>query len=172
MQGYVSIRLKRPPLVILNASLVQELLVFVSPVGAVVVLRLGADILRNSVYTSVIHREGAIACLPTEAFIILFIQGLDPLAAVCLDSLHEVGQGDGLGQGSEDVDMVAYTTDFYGYTIHVADDTADVGEHLPEVFVAYLHAMIFDVEDDMDVVFASELPMVVEFLLAGGLKSP
>ena len=68
--------------------------------------------------------------------------------------------------------MVAYTTDFYGYTIHVADDTADVGEHLPEVFVAYLHAMIFDVEDDMDVVFASELPMVVEFLLAGGLKSP
>ena len=49
--------------------------------------------------------------------------------------------------------MVADTTDFYGYTIHVADDTADVGEHLPEVFVAYLHAMIFDVEDDMDVVF-------------------
>ena len=50
------------------------------------------------------------------------------------------------------MNMVAYTTDFYGYTIHVVDDTADVGEHLPEVFVAYLHAMIFDVEDDVNVV--------------------
>lgn len=153
MQGYVSIRLKRPPLVILNPSLVQELLVFVSPVGAVVVFCLGADILRNPVYTSVIHRENTIACLPAEAFVILFVQGLDPLAAVCLDALHEVGHGDGLGQRGEDVNMVAYTTDFYGYTIHVADDTADVGEHQPEVFVAYLHAVIFDVEDDMDVVF-------------------
>ena len=148
----VSIRLKRPPLVILNPSLVQELLVFVSPVGSVVMLRLGADILRNPVCTSVIHREGSIACLPAEAFVILFIQGLDPLAAVGLDPLHEVGQGDGLGQRGEDVDMVADTTDFYGYAIHVVDDTADVGEHLPEVFVAYLHAMIFDVEDDVNVV--------------------
>ena len=110
-----SIRLKRPALVIFNASLVQELHVFVSPVGAVVVLRLGADIMRNSVYTSVIHREGSIARLPAETLVILFIQGLDPLAAVGLDALHEVGQGDGLGQGSEDVDMVADTTDFYGY---------------------------------------------------------
>ena len=148
----VSIRLKRPPLIILNASLVQELFVFVSPVGAVVVFRLGADILRNPVYTSVIHREGSIACLPAEAFVILFVQGLDPLAAVGLDALHEVGQGDGLGQGGEDVNMVADATDFDGYAIHIADDTSDVGEHLPEVFVAYLHAMILDVEDDMDVV--------------------
>ena len=114
---------------------------------------MGADILRNSVYTSVIHREGSVACLSAEAFVILFVQGLDPLAAVGLDPLHEVGQGDGLGQRGEDVDMVAYTTDFYGYATHVADDTADVGEHLPEVFVAYLHAMIFDVEDDVNVVF-------------------
>lgn len=86
-----SIRLKRPPFIILNARFVQELLVFVSPVGAVVVFRLGADIMRNSVYTSVIHREGSIACLPAEAFVILFVQGLDPLAAVGLDALHEVG---------------------------------------------------------------------------------
>ena len=147
-----SICLKRPPLVILNSGIVQEFLVFVSPVGAVVMLRLGADILRNTVYTSVIHREGSIACLPAEAFVILFVQGLDPLAAVGLDPLHEVGHGDGLGQRGEDVNMVADATDFYGYTIHVVDDTADVGEHLPEVFVAYLHAMIFDVEDDVNVV--------------------
>ena len=152
MQGYVSIRLKRPPFIVLNTSLVQELLVFVSPVGAVVMLRLGADILRNPVYTSVIHREGSIARLPAETFIIAFVQSLDPLAAVGLDALHEVGQGNALGQRGEDVDMIADTTDFYGYTIHVADDTSDVGEHLPEVFVAYLHAMILDVEDDMDVV--------------------
>ena len=152
MQGYVSIRLKRPPFIVLNTSLIQEMLVFVSPVGAVVVLRLVADVLRNSVYTSVIHREGSIACLPAEAFVILFVQGLDPLAAVGLDALHEVGQGDGLGQGGEDVNMIADTTDFDGYAIHVADDTSDVGEHLPEVFVAYLHAMIFDVEDDVNVV--------------------
>lgn len=147
-----SIRLKRLPLVILNACLVQELLVFVSPVGAVMVFRLGADILRNPVYTSVIHRESTIACLPAETLVILFVQGLDPLAAVGLDALHEVGEGDGLGQGGEDMDMIADTTDFDGYTIHVADDTSDIGEHLPEVFVAYLHAMILDVEDDMDVV--------------------
>ena len=148
----VSIRLKRPPLIIFNPSFVQEVLVFVSPVGAVVVLRLGADIIRNSVYTSVIHREGPIARLPAEAFVILFVQGLDPLVAVGLDALHEVGQGDGLGQGGEDVNMIADTTDFDGYATHVADDTSDVGEHLPEVFVAYLHAMILDVEDDVDVV--------------------
>ena len=152
MQGYVSIRFKRPPFVILNASLVQELLVFVSPVGAVVVFRLGADIMRNLVYTSVIHREGSVACLPAEAFVILFVQGLDPLAAVGLDALHEVGQGDGLGQRGEDVNMIADTTDFDGYATHVADDTSDVGEHLPEVFVAYLHATVLDMEDEMDVV--------------------
>ena len=148
-----SIRLKRPPLIILNTRLVQEVLVFVYPVRAVMMLRLRSDVMDHVVKGIVAHREGPIACLPAEAFVILFVQGLDPLAAVCLDALHEVGQGDGLGQGSEDVDMVADSTDFYGYTIHVADDTADVGEHLPEVFVAYLHAMIFDVEDDMDVVF-------------------
>ena len=147
-----SIRLKRPPLVILNASLVQEPLVFVSPVGAVVVHRLSADVLRSLVKVSVIHRESSIACLPAEAFVILFVQGLDPLAAVGLDALHEIGQGDGLGQRGEDVDMVADATDFDGYAIHVADDTSDVGKHLPEVFVAYLHAMIFDVEDDVNVV--------------------
>lgn len=96
--GFHSIRLKRPLLIILNPSLVQKVFVFISPVGAVVVLRLGADILRNPVYTSVIHREGSVACLPAEAFVILFVQGLDPLAAIRLDSLHEVGQGDGLGQ--------------------------------------------------------------------------
>ena len=150
---HASIRLKRPPFVIFNASLVQELLVFVSPVGAVVMLSLVADILCNPVYTSVIHREGSIACLPAEAFVILFVQGLDPLAAVCLDALHEVGQGDGLGQGGEDVDMVPDSTNFDGYTIHVEDETADVGEHLPEVLVAYIHAMVFDMEYDVDVVF-------------------
>ena len=147
-----SICLKRPPLVILNASLIQEMLVFISPVGAVVVRRLVADVLNHIVKGVVAYRESAIACLPAEAFVILFIQGLDPIAAVGIDALHEVGQGDGLGEGGEDVNMVAYTTDFYGYTIHVVDDTADVGEHLPEVFVAYLHAMIFDVEDDVNVV--------------------
>ena len=146
------IRLKRPPLVILNAGLVQELLVFVSPVGAVVVCRLVADVSNLIVKGVVAYRESAIACLPAEAFVILFVQGLDPLAAICLDALHEVGHGDGLGQRGEDVDMVADATDFDGYATHVADDTSDVGEHLPEVFVAYLHAMIFDVEDDVNVV--------------------
>lgn len=150
--GFHSIRLKRPPFIILNACLIKELLVFVSPVGAVVVLRLGADILRNSVYTSVIHREGPIACLPAEALVILFVQCLDPLAAVGLDPLHEVGQGDGLGQRGEDMDMVADATDFDGYAIHVADDTSDVCKHFSKILVVYLHAMILDVEDDMDVV--------------------
>ncbi len=147
-----SIRLKRPPLIILHACLIQELLVFVSPVGAVVVCRLVADVSNHIVKGVVAYGESTIACLPAEAFVILFVQGLDPLAAVGLDALHEVGQGDGLGQRGEDVDMVADATDFDGYAIHVADDTSDIGEHLPEVFVAYLHAMILDVEDDVDVV--------------------
>ena len=111
-----------------------------------------ADVSNHIVKGIVAYRESAVACLPAEAFVILFVQGLDPLAAVCLDALHEFGQGDGLGQRGEDVDMVADATDFDGYAIHVADDTSDVGEHLPEVFVAYLHAMILDVEDDVDVV--------------------
>lgn len=113
---------------------------------------MGADILRNSVYTSVIQRESTVACLPAEAFVILFVQGLDPLAAVGLDALHEVGQGDGLGQRGEDVDMIANAAYLYGNTAYFADNTADVGEYLSKVFVSYLHAMILDVEDDMDVV--------------------
>ncbi len=61
------------------------------------VLRLVADVLRGLVKISVIHREGSIARLPAESFVIAFVQGLDPLATVCLDALYEVGQGDGLG---------------------------------------------------------------------------
>lgn len=150
--GFHSIRLKRPPLIILNPSLVQKVFVFISPVGAVVVRRLVADVLNHIVKSIVANGESPVASLPAESFVILFVQGLDPLAAIRLDSLHEVGQGDGLGQRGEDVDMVADATDFDGYATRVTDDTSDVGEHLPEVFVAYLHAMILDVEDNMDVV--------------------
>ena len=147
------IRLKRISLIILNTRLVQELIVFILPVSAMMVLGLVADVLCNSVQTSVIHRESAIARLPAKAFVILFVQRLDPLAAVSLDALHEVGKGDGLGQGGEDVDMVADAPDFHRDAVHIADETADVGEHLPEVLVAYLHAMVFYVEDEVDVVF-------------------
>ena len=49
--------------------------------------------------------------------------------------------------------MVADATDFDGQAAHVADEAADVGEHLAEVFIAYLHAVALDVEDDVDVVF-------------------
>ena len=147
-----SIRLKRPPLIILNPRLIQELLVFVSPICAVMVLRLVADVLCGLVKISVIHREGSIARLPVETLVILFIQGLDPLAAVCLDAFHEIGQGDGLGQGGQDVDMIADATDFDRYATHIADKTADVGEHLSKVFIAYLHTVVLDVEDDVDVV--------------------
>ena len=111
-----------------------------------------ADVSNHIVKGVVAYGESTIACLPAEAFVILFVQGLDPLAAVGLDLLHKVGQRDCLGQRGENVDMVADTTDFDGYAIHVADDTADVGEHLPEVFVSYLHAMILDVEYDVDIV--------------------
>ena len=86
-----SIRLKRPPLVILNASLVKEVLVFISPVGAVVVHRLVANVMNHIVKGVVAYRESAIACLPAEAFVILFVQGLDRLAAVGLNPFHEVG---------------------------------------------------------------------------------
>ena len=147
-----SIRLKRPPLVILNASLVKEVLVFVSPVGAVVVRCLVTNVMNHVVKGVVAYRESAIACLPAEAFVILFVQGFDPLAAVCLDVLHEVGKGYGLGQGGEDVDMVADATYLYGNTSHFADETSDVGENLAKVPVAYLHTMILDVEDEVDVV--------------------
>ena len=147
-----SIRLKRPPLIIFHSSLIQEPLVFISPVGAVVVLHLGSDVMDYIVKGVVAYGESAIACLPAETLIILFIQGLDPLAAVCLDALHEVGQGDGLWQRGEDVNMVADATDFNWHAIHIADESSDVGEHLSEVFVAYLHAMILDMEDDVDVV--------------------
>ena len=37
--------------------------------------------------------------------------------------------------------------------VHVADEAADVGEDVAEVFITHLHAVALDVEDDMDVVF-------------------
>ena len=147
-----SIRLKRPPLVILNPSLIQEMFVFVSPLSAMMVCRLVADVSNHIVKGIVAYRESAVACLPAEAFVVLLVQGLDPLATVSLDAFHEVGQGNGLGQRGEDVDMVADAPDFYRDATHVTDETSDVGEHLPKVLVAYLHAMILDVEDEVDVV--------------------
>ena len=48
--------------------------------------------------------------------------------------------------------MVADATDFDRYATHIADETPDVGEHLSEVFIAYLHTVALDVEDDVDVV--------------------
>ena len=51
------------------------------------------------------------------------------------------------------MDMVADATDGDGDAAHFADETTDVGEHLAKVFVAYLHAMVLDMEYDVDVVF-------------------
>ena len=48
--------------------------------------------------------------------------------------------------------MVSDATDFYWDAFHIADEAADVSEHLPEVLVTYLHAVVLDVEDDVDVV--------------------
>ena len=48
--------------------------------------------------------------------------------------------------------MIADAADLYGNTAYFADDTADVGEYLSKVFVSYLHAMILDMEYDMDIV--------------------
>ena len=62
-----------------------------------VVFRLVADVLRGLVKMSVIHREGTVAFLPCEAFVILLVQSLDPFAAVCFDISHEVNQSDGFG---------------------------------------------------------------------------
>ena len=49
--------------------------------------------------------------------------------------------------------MVANAAYFHRDAAHVADETADVGEHLSKVLATYLHAMVFDVEDDVDVIF-------------------
>ncbi len=51
------------------------------------------------------------------------------------------------------MDMIAYATDGYRYTIHLTDEAANVGENAAEVFVTHLHAIALDVEDEMDVVF-------------------
>ena len=89
------IQLKRPPLIILNARLVQELLILLSPFRAMVVRRLVADVIRGLVKVSVIDREGTVAFLPSEAFVILLVQSFNPLAAVCFDVPHEVDQCNG-----------------------------------------------------------------------------
>lgn len=114
---------------------------------------MSADVLRGLVKVSVIHREGSVASLPAEAFVIAFVQSLDPLTAIGLDAFHEIGKGDGFGQGGEDMDMVADAPDFHRDAAHVADEAADVGEYLHKVLIAYLHAMVLDVEYDVDVVF-------------------
>lgn len=148
-----SIRLKSIPLVILNTCIIEESLVFLAPFRAVVVLGLVADVLRGLVKVPVINGEGTVARLPSEALVVAFVQGLDPLAAVGFDILDELGQGDGLGQGGQDVDVVADTANGYRDAVHVVDDAADVGKDLVEVLVAYLHTMALDVEDEVDVVF-------------------
>jgi len=51
------------------------------------------------------------------------------------------------------MDMVADAADGNGYAVHFADETPDVGEHLAKVFVAYFHAIVLDMEYDVDVVF-------------------
>ena len=51
------------------------------------------------------------------------------------------------------MNVVADTPDLYGNTSHFPDDATNVGEDLTEVFIAYLHAVVLDVEDDVDVVF-------------------
>lgn len=86
----ISIRLKRKPLIILNARFVQKLLVFLTPFRAMMVRRLVTDVLRGLVKMSVIDREGTVAFLPGKAFIILLVQSLDPLATVGFDVSHEV----------------------------------------------------------------------------------
>ena len=49
--------------------------------------------------------------------------------------------------------MVADAADGDGDAVHFADETADVGKDIAEVFITHLHAVAFDVEDDVDVVF-------------------
>ena len=49
--------------------------------------------------------------------------------------------------------MVTDATDFHRDAAHIANEPTDVGEHLAKVFVAYFHAMVFDMEYDVDVVF-------------------
>ena len=51
------------------------------------------------------------------------------------------------------MDVVADATDGDRDAVHVADESADVGEDGVEVFITHLHAVAFDVEDDVDVVF-------------------
>ena len=59
--------------------------------------------------------------------------------------------------------MVADAADGDGDTVHFADEAADVGEDSSEVFIAHFHAVALDVEDDVDVVFTSELDMMLVF---------
>lgn len=54
------------------------------------VLRLSADVMDYIVKSVVAYGESTISFLPAEAFIILFVQGLDPFAAVGFDVLHEL----------------------------------------------------------------------------------
>ena len=49
--------------------------------------------------------------------------------------------------------MVADAANLHRDADHIADEPTDVGEHLTKVFVAYFHAIILDVEYDVDVVF-------------------
>ena len=60
------------------------------------VCRLVADVIRGLVKISVVDGEGTVASLPGKAIIILFVQSLNPFAAVGLDVSHEIDQCDGL----------------------------------------------------------------------------
>ena len=49
--------------------------------------------------------------------------------------------------------MVADAADGDRDAVHVVDETADVGEHLVKILITYLHAIVLDMEDEVDVVF-------------------
>ena len=51
------------------------------------------------------------------------------------------------------MDMVSDATDSHWDSTPIIDDSTDISKDLRQVFVADLHAIVLDVEDDVDVVF-------------------
>ena len=68
------------------------------------------------------------------------------------------------------MDMVSDAADSHWDSAQIFDDSTDICEDLRQVFVANLHTVVFDVEDDVYVVFyerASHGGIDVEIVMSG-----
>lgn len=95
--------------------------------------------------------EGPIAFLPGK-FVVSRGDAFNPLTAFGLDCSGEIGHGDGRGNRNQSMYMVGHTTDNKRDAAKRTDDTANIIEQARQVVTVNSDSIIFDMEDQVDIV--------------------